>query len=207
VSRHNGLPAACRSAAKELALHPESPKAARLRELLSRVKQAGLADAAHSKTLARTLKELPNDPSWPLVLGKFKASRLQAPVADIAAARPPRPGLTRQAVPFVADDELADIRGFHGGADGLVYIEADMRLDKAYRGALAYGADGPVKVWVNSRAADCRPQATNPARIGEYVAPVSWKKGLNRITFALATNHGKAWGMQARVLRSWDDIS
>ena len=185
-----------------LPANADSPKAARLRELLGRIEERGLAGAAYEKTLARTLKGLLKDPSWPLLVNKFKASRLQAPVADIAAARLPRPGLARQDVPFDSGGELADIRSFHGGADGLIYIEATVKLNRAYRGALAYGADGPVKVWVNGRAADCRPKATNPAIVGAYVTPVSWKKGVNRITFALATNHGNAWGVQARVLRA-----
>ena len=59
-----------------------------------------------------------------------------------------------------------------------------------------------MKVWVNGREVDCQPKATNSAIIGQYVAKVAWKKGVNRITFALATNHGKAWGVQARVTRS-----
>ena len=137
-----------------------------------------------------------------LVVRNFKASVLQAPTADISTVRPPRPGLARQPVPFIAADELADIRPMHGGENGVVYIEAAATLPRASRGTLAYGADGPVKVWVNGRAVDCQPEATNPARIGEYETPVSWKKGVNRITFALATNHGRAWGVQARVMRS-----
>jgi hypothetical protein len=58
-----------------------------------------------------------------------------------------------------------------------------------------------VKVWVNGHVVDCQPAATNPANIGKYLANVSWRKGLNRITFALATNHGRAWGITARVRR------
>ena len=202
AGRQKELPRACRCAVKELASTPESPKAARLCELLKRIKETGLADVAYANMLARSLKELPDDPSWPIVVRKFKTSRLQPPVADIAAARPPRPGLALRPVPFMPEHELADIRKVHGGADGVVYIEASVKVARAYGGALAYGADGPVKVWVNGRAVDCRPKATNPARIGQYVTPVTWKKGVNRISFALATNRGKAWGVQARVLRS-----
>ena len=201
VSRQEELTKACRSAAKELASNPASPKADRLRELLKRVKDLGLAGVAYAKMLDRTVKALPKDPSYPLVVRKFKASPLQPPVVNISTARQPRAGLARQVVPFVSEHELADVRSVHGGADGVVYIEASVTLDRAYQGALVYGVDGPVKVWVNSRAVDCRPQATNPARIGEYVTPVSWKKGANRIVFALGTNHGRAWGVQARVMR------
>lgn len=192
---------ACRSAAKELELNPDLPKAAHLRELLERVRNRGLIDKAYLKTLAHKLKELPKNPCWPIVVRKFKASRLQPPVADLKRARPPRPGLQRKVLPFIPECEMGDVRGIHGGADGVIYIEADVKLDRAYRGSLAYGSDGPVKVWVNGRAVDCRPNATNPANIGEYVKPILWKKGVNRISFALATNSGRAWGVQARVMR------
>ena len=102
---------------------------------------------------------------------------------------------------MMSEFELADIRLVHGGADGLIYIRATVKLDRAYSGTLAYGSDGPVKVWVNERAVGCQPNATNPALAGQYLAPVSWKKGANRIVFALASNHGRAWGVQARVHR------
>ena len=201
ASRQKELPAVCRAAAKELAVSTGSSKVAKLRELLGRVEAIGAASQAYARMLASARREALKDPARPLVLLKFKASRLQAPVADIASAQPPRAGLARQAVPFTAADELADIRSFHGGADGVIYIETTVKMDRACRGELAYGSDGPVKVWVNGRAVDCRPQATNPARIGEYVTPVSWKTGVNRICFALATNYGRAWGVQARVSR------
>jgi hypothetical protein len=201
VSRQEKLSDACQSAEKELEANPDGPKAVHLRELLDRVRKRGLIDKAYAKALARKLKDLPKDPAWPMVVRKFKASRLQPPVADIAKARPPRAGLPRKVLPFMPECELADVRGIHGGADGTIYVEADVTLDRAYRGLLAYGSDGPVKVWVNGRTVDCRPHATNPGRIGEYMKPVSWRKGVNRISFALATNHGRAWGVQARVMR------
>ncbi|MEI6219356.1 MAG: glycoside hydrolase family 32 protein, partial [bacterium] len=202
VSWQKKLSDACRSAAKELKLNPGLPKAVHLRELLDRVIKRGLIDKGYVKTLARNLKQLSKNPSWPIVVRRFKASCLQPTVVDIALARPPYPSQSRKVLPFISECEMADIRGVHGGADGVIYIEADVKLDRAYRGALAYGSDGPVKVWVNGRAVDCRPNATNPAKIGEYVKPVSWKKGANRISFALATNCGRAWGVQARVMRT-----
>ena len=59
----------------------------------------------------------------------------------------------------------------------------------------AYGADGPVKLWINGKVVDCRPEATNPAIEGEYLVRVRWRKGVNHVVFALSTNHGKAWGV------------
>ncbi len=141
------------------------------------------------------------DPDPPLVLREYKASPLQPPTQDIAATRPPRAGLVHLPVPFMTGGELADIRCFHGGQDGLLYLEASAKLSRPCQGSLSYGSDGPVKVWVNGHVVDCQPAATNPANIGKYLANVSWRKGLNRITFALATNHGRAWGITARVRR------
>lgn len=202
VMLQENLPGACQRAAKDLAASPNTPKAMRVRELLRRIETLHLTDATYAKMLAQFAREMPNEPSRLTLISEFKSSPLQAPVADIAAARPPRPGLALNPVPFFAEFELADIRAVHGGADGVIYVEATVKLDRAYRGALAYGADGPVKVWVNNRAVGCQPQATNPARVGQYSAAVPWKKGVNRISFALSSNHGKAWGVQARVLRS-----
>jgi hypothetical protein len=153
------------------------------------------------KAWVNTWQKLPRDPAPPFIIREFKASPLQPPIKDIAAARPPRAGLVQLPVRFMPEHELADVRYFHGGEDGLIYLEASAKLKQACKGSLAYGSDGPVKVWVNGRAVDCRPKATNPAIVGQYVVNVAWRKGANRITFALATNKGRAWGVQARVLR------
>lgn len=202
VRMQKALPGTCRRAAREVASSPDSPKTARLRKLLGQIKELRVTDATYRKLLAGLLKEMPGEPSRQLLISEFQSSLLQTPVANIAAARPPRLGMTWKAVPLMSEFELADIRLVHGGADGLIYIRATVNLDRAFRGTLAYGSDGPVKVWVNGRAVDCQPKATNPALAGQYLAPVSLKKNTNRIVFALASNHGKAWGVQARIHRS-----
>ena len=46
-------------------------------------------------------------------------------------------------------------------------------------------------------AAGCEPKASNPAIEDSYACPAAWRKGLNTVLFALATNHGKAWGVYA----------
>ena len=126
---------------------------------------------------------------------------MYACMSDICAASLPPRGLKLRPVPFVAKTELADIREFHQGKDGLIYLVGVVSLKAASQGRLLYGADGPVKVWVNRKAAGCVPDATNPARIAEYSCDVKWKKGRNELIFALNTNHGKAWGVLARVSR------
>jgi hypothetical protein len=152
------------------------------------------------KAWANAWQKLPKAPSPPFIVREFKASALHPAVADIAAARPPRADLMHLPVRFMPEHELADVRYFHGGEDGLIYLEAKVKLNRGWKGSLAYGSDGPVKVWVNGREAGCQAKAANPAIAGQYIANVAWKKGANRITFALATNHGRAWGVQARVI-------
>jgi hypothetical protein len=154
----------------------------------------------HVKAWVNTWQQLPKEPPQPLVIREFLASPLLPPVKDINRMKLPRRGLASQPVDFMDGIELGDVRGIHGGEDGLIYIEASAKLKQASKGSLAYGSDGPVKVWVNGRVVDCQPTATNPGGVGKYTVHVAWKKGANRITFALATNHGRAWGVQARVV-------
>jgi hypothetical protein len=80
-------------------------------------------------------------------------------------------------------------------------LRGEIVLPAAGRGRILFGADGPVKVWVNGRAAGCEPKATNPAIEDSYAGPAVWKKGRNTVLMALATNAGQAWGVIARCER------
>ena len=82
--------------------------------------------------------------------------------------------------------------------DGLVYICGTIKMPTGGKGALLYGADGPVRVWVNGKPAGCQPKATNPIVLDQYRAAATWKKGRNEILFDLDTNKGQAWGVCAR---------
>ena len=99
----------------------------------------------------------------------------------------------------VTGENFADIRQFHRGHHGVVYIRTAFDAAKAAKGELLYGADGPVRVWVNGRAVGCVPGATNPAVAGAHRAAAAWKKGVNEIVFGLLTNQGRAWGVFASV--------
>ena len=46
----------------------------------------------------------------------------------------------------------------------------------------------------------CELAATNPARRDAFYRLADWQPGLNEIVFALASNHGQAWGIFAAVL-------
>lgn len=125
----------------------------------------------------------------------FTCSALQAAPADVARARPPGARLIFRPVTTVTDAGFCDIRTFHGGEHGLVYIRRVVRTPAAGAGAVLYGADGPVRVWVNGTAVDCHPEATNPAQERQYRARVRWRRGDNDLVFGLVTNHGQAWGL------------
>ncbi len=132
---------------------------------------------------------------------RFACSPLQAEVADIRRAKAPTAALRFGAIAVTPGQPpcFNDIRSFHAGQHGLLYLQATVDRPAAARGAFVFGADASVKVWVNGRAVDCRPDATNPALDGQYSAAVRWRKGTNRIVLALSTNHGKAWGVFGRA--------
>ena len=130
-------------------------------------------------------------------LPTLQCSGLQPAVADIRRANAPADSMAYTRI-TPGQDDFCNIRDQHGGKHGICYIRSDVLALRAGPGALRYGADGPVKVWVNGKLAGCQPGATNPAKDGQYEAKVAWKKGVNSIVFALSTNHGKAWGIFCR---------
>ena len=131
-------------------------------------------------------------------LRAYSASPLLPAKTGIRSAPLPGRTVAFTRIPYRGEAMLGSVLDVHAGKDGLVYVKAAFRGPRAGRGRLLYGADGPVKVWINGRAADCRPEATNPAVADEYSAPARWKAGRNEVLFALRTNRGKAWGVIAR---------
>ena len=137
-----------------------------------------------------------------IVLTDFSVSPLQAPVADISELKSPAASLCAPDVEgriVVKPDGFVDMRGVHQGKNGVLYLLTRHKAKRAGAARLLYGADGPVKVWVNGREFDCRPAATNPARKGEYETRIQLKKAVNEILFALGTNFGHAWGIYAGI--------
>ena len=174
---------------------------------------AGDPDAAASKSLAEVLAWLTEtsdvlDPALPERLEQEMAkltipasskvsgwwvSKLRAPIADI-----------RQAA-LLAETDINqsiqpqglwfDVNAAHRGQAGTLYLRVTVDMPQATESALSYGADGPVKVWVNGCVVDCRPEATTPAKANEYSAKAVWQEGDNKIVFALDTDNGQAWGV------------
>ncbi len=132
-------------------------------------------------------------------LTAFEAAPLQPPGKEIKLLQPPAPSLQFTALPFIDEVRLADIRAVHGGRDGIVFMRVKLEKRAAGMGTLLYGADGPVKVWINGKEADCRPTASNPAVEDQYSCKAAWRKGANTILVAMATNNGQAWGLIMRT--------
>ncbi len=129
--------------------------------------------------------------------GAWQAGR----VRDIRRIAYPAGSLHFIPTQYLAQYKLIDIRSFHAGREGLVYIRMPLARRAAGRAVLFFGADGPVRVWFNRRPAACVPAATNPCVADQYRCPVAVRRGRNEIMFALSSNHGQAWGVTARLAR------
>ena len=136
----------------------------------------------------------------PTPLATFECSKLLPAPADMAAVPPPDGSVSFAPVTTVTEERFADLRGFHGGQDGLLYIRTHHRAARAASGRLSFGADGPVKVWLNGEELGCEPAAINPARRDGFYRLAGWREGDNEIILALATRGGLAWGVFAGVL-------
>lgn len=100
------------------------------------------------------------------------------------------------AVQVLADRCFLDMRPVHEShKDGLIYGECIIQRPRRGRAALQYGADGPVKLWLNGKEVACRPEATNPLNPPRFKALLQWRRGPNKLLFAMRTNGGKAWGL------------
>jgi beta-galactosidase len=124
----------------------------------------------------------------------FACSVLQ-PGNDVASAELPASNLVYAPASPVPATGFYDFRQFHGGKGGLLYIRATYEVFAAGPGALQYGADGPIKLWVNGQLVAVHPTASNPAKKDEYRSRVVWKVGVNEVIIAMTTNGGKAWGL------------
>lgn len=161
----------------------------------------GLLQDRYACELRRKLEAVCSESSCAQrIIWEVEAGPLYPRCDDIRAAQPPGPDVEFRRIPFDPSTELADIRQIHGGRDGFVFVKARLNMPGRSAGKLLYGADGPVKVWINGSEADCRPEARNPARIGQYEAPAGWMAGENTVIFGINTNEGRAWGVVARAI-------
>lgn len=179
--------------------YPQSDGARVLSEMLAVGEEQAALAPAFLRALRRrhaALKRVCTKTSDFLSVAEASAL-LPAPDNMRKAALPSRT-LKYKAIPFVPATKLLDVRERHQGKHGLVYVRARTRMPGAAPGRFLFGADGPVKVWINRRPFACEPRATNPAVADQYGGRVRWKKGINEILFALSSNTGCAWGVIGR---------
>jgi DUF1680 family protein len=197
VRLRHGWPAfvrSCDNARKMIDTHPDAPGARALADALARVeRESDLMDPAFLDHLDREQKQA--DPAPPCTLTDFGVSELKSPVADIRKAGLPAQSESFRTIQPADRNHWFDVNAVHGGLAGLVYLRATVNLPRATAGQLHYGADGPVKVWVNGLEVGCRTDAVDPAKPAEYLAQVDWVEGDNSLVFALDTAHGHAWGI------------
>jgi hypothetical protein len=86
---------------------------------------------------------------------------------------------------------------FIDGEAGVLFFDTTIDVGPCERGSLLLGYDGPVKVWVNGTEVFAGP-GNNPAVPDATTVAIKTNHGPNRITIALDTNDGKAWGFYAR---------
>jgi DUF1680 family protein len=201
IGQYPQLVALCAQVRDLLARDPASPLAQAARPRYEALAAAGVFSPTYLDDFKRGRKQfLAEHPELKQRVTQFEASPLQPVVEDIRVAPFPGP-LAFAPVPYVWETELADIRGVHQGQHGLIYLQASVEVPWSGPSVLSFGADGPVKAWVNGSEAGCEPSAAIPAVLGEYQYPVVLHEGTNVLTFAISSDHGKSWGVVVRVGR------
>lgn len=130
----------------------------------------------------------------------YDASQLFPAVPDIAdAPPPPADTVYHEAVRFAHEGGVMCLQGEHHGRHGLLYLRTRVSFTRRGPGRVAFGADAPVRIWVNGAPVACEPYATNPFLRNQYHAAADWQKGENEIIFAISTNFGGMWGVTVRA--------
>jgi len=93
-----------------------------------------------------------------------------------------------------------DVVPVHEKKDGSLFIRTKLTM-LGGKGQILFGADGPVRIWVNRKQVACLPNATNPILRDQYVAAVKWQPGENEIIFGMNTNSGRVMGVCCRAVQ------
>lgn len=176
--------------------YPDSDGARVLREMLelgeeSVVRAPGFL-AKLKRELAKAMRKYPR-------LIDARASGVLPAMGGIRAAPLPSKKVAFRKLKLGPTAELhsfLDLRPIHEyRKDGWIYVKCCVVSPMAATAFLEYGADGPVKVWLNRKPVACEPAATNPLNPPRFQAPVTWKRGRNELVFAIQTNRGRAFGI------------
>lgn len=189
-----------READQVFSQEPSGEAAWELRHLLSGIEESLGPFNGLPERLKGLERQLRLKHSLPVPLTGFECSGLREAAADIGSVSLPCAGDAFTPVKAVTDEQFIDIREFHGGRDGVLYLRTRWQPEQAGSGRLVFGADGPLKVWVNGTELACAPALTNPARRDAGYCLVDWRGDGNEIVFALGTNQGNTWGMFAAAL-------
>lgn len=127
---------------------------------------------------------------------RHEISPLLPPIGSIReAALPPESVRFQEALPDVLARSLIDIRKTHQGQDGVVYVRTTFKLLEPGPLAFSYGADAPLKAWLNGEEVDCRLDAAPPAKPSQFLVKAKGQEGANTAVFVISTNGGKACGV------------
>jgi hypothetical protein len=85
--------------------------------------------------------------------------------------------------------------------DAIVYFRFRFTVKRAGQVNLLLGYDGPVRVWLDRRCLYTDPNGANPARPDRSAVRFRAHRGRHEFLIALASDHGRAWGIFARLER------
>ena len=135
---------------------------------------------------------------------RFHVSRALPSAGDLSALKHPPDRKKLRCVarefPLGFCDVHADL--FAGPDDKLVYYACPIRCEEPMRLKVCLGYDGPVKVWIDGKACYHDPAGTNPATPDKAKISFVAKAGTHEMVVALGSNHGRAWGIFLRFLRT-----
>jgi len=183
-----------------IASTPETEETRKLRVTLERMKHEGLLAAERLAEVTALKADIRLRYYLAKRLTHFEVSSLLPAPANIHTTALPSADMVFTPGQLLEPVGLCDIRSVHKGQHGLIYLRMRYDASQAAAGHFLYGADGPVKVWINDKEVDCQPEAASPAVIGQFRVNVNWRRGTNTIVFALITNGGRAWGVFAAVV-------
>ena len=185
----------CASARALIDAAPESDATRSLAGAVARIaKESDLLDEGTGECLQRELER--STAVSACTLSDWRVSDLQPAVADLRQAELLPDAEIAQPMQPRGGSAWASVDSVHRGRPGTVYVSVTATMPRTERARLMYGAHGPVKLWVNGREADCRPDSGrpapgHPATPEEYRTLVDWRQGDNTLVFALDTGAGR----------------
>ena len=98
-------------------------------------------------------------------------------------------------------NHFVNFHALDGATGGLIWVRGEIEVPISMKVEVAFGTDGPCKVWVDSDAVGIVENADNPAWPDTHLFPVELQAGRHTITVAFTRRGGAAWGFFARFKR------